>query len=101
MKKKLPKHLALLLAELHNKVMEAQETFDTFKRDLYCGDFNQEEVGLEDFDLEELESEVEYICDQLDTIEAETSELDCEYNDYEYEVSSEDLEDLEESEEEE
>lgn len=84
MKKKLPKEWALMLADLHNKVMEIQDTFDTIKSDLYCGGEDLEEIEiLKDFDLEELEEEIEYICDQLDTIEAETSELDCEYNDYE------------------
>lgn len=102
MERKLPKEWALLLAELHDKVMEVQDTFDTIKSDLYSGETNEDvEEFLKGFNLDQLTAEVEYICDQLDTIEAETSELDCEYNDYGYEVSNEDLEDLKESEEEE
>lgn len=38
---------------------------------------------IKGFDLDDLVDELDYICDQLDTIESETSELDCEYNDYE------------------
>ena len=83
MKNKLPKEWALLLAELHNKVMELQDQFEGFKSDLYSGDVDVEEFPmLEGFDIDNLTEELEYICDQLDTIEAETSELDCEYNDY-------------------
>ena len=77
---KIPSKWAILLAELHDKIMEVQDTFDTIKSDLYCG-VDEEIVG--DFDIDELTEEVEYICDQLDDLEASTSELDCEYNNYE------------------
>ena len=82
--KKLPKQWALMLAELHNKVMEVQDTFDTIKSDLYCGGEDLEDIEiLKGFDLDELEEEVEHICDTLEELEATTSELDCAYNDYE------------------
>lgn len=82
--KKIPAKWGLMLAELHNKVMELQDTFDTIRSDLYADCFDDyKDFGLEDFDKDQLTSEIEYICDQLDTIESETSELDCEYNDYE------------------
>ena len=84
---KIPKEWALMLAELHNKVMELQDTFDTFKSDVACG--VDEETYQEMFDKEgiELDSDELYdtlcdICYKLDDLEAETSELDCEYNDY-------------------
>ena len=81
--KKIPQEWALMLAELHNKVMELQDTFDTIKSDLYSGEADEETAPLlKGFDLDELEREVESICDKLDDLEAETSELDCEYNDY-------------------
>ena len=81
MKPKLPTKWALMLADLHNKVMELQDEFDTLRQDCYCGELPEEAEG---YDPDELEEELEAICDQLDTIEAETSELDCEYNDYGY-----------------
>ena len=86
MKKKIPNEWALKLAELHNQVMELQDFFDSVKSDLYARDFEDNEDiknFLEDFNIDELEEEVEYICDELDDLEAETSGLDCEYNDYE------------------
>jgi len=82
MERKIPKEWALLLADLHNKVMDLQDQFEGFKSDLYSGEDLEDYDILEGFDIEELEEELEAICDQLDTIEAETSELDCEYNDY-------------------
>lgn len=78
---KLPKQFAQLLAELHDKVMEVQDYFDTFKSDLYCGVDEESEIA-QNFDLDELTSEVEYVCDKLEDIEAETSELDVGYNNY-------------------
>ena len=67
---KLPKRLATLLAELHDKAMEVQEEFNDYQS--YECDDNDDE----------LYHELTEIIDQLDTIESETSELDCEYNDY-------------------
>lgn len=84
--KKIPQDWALMLAELHNKVMELQDTFDTIRNDLYARDYEDNEdikKFLEGFDTDNLESEIEHICDKLDDLESETSELDCEYNDYE------------------
>ncbi len=81
--KRLPKELALLFAELHNKVMEIQDTFDSFKNDLYSHEIDTNEYDISDIDLTALESEIEHICNTLDDLESETSELDCEYNDYE------------------
>jgi len=81
---KLPKELAQLLAELHDKVMEVHDRFETWKSDLYCGVSEEDyETFLKGFDLDKLEAEVEYVCDKLEDLEAETSELDNEYNNYE------------------
>lgn len=82
--KKIPQNWALMLAELHNKVMELQDTFNSIKTDLYDRDYTTDTFkDLEGEDWDNLESEIEYICDKLDDLESETSELDCEYNDYE------------------
>ena len=80
-KQKIPSKWALRLAELHNLVMELQDYFDGIKSDLYCGG-DLEEVGLDDYDINDLTEEVEHICDTLEDLEADTSELDCEYNNY-------------------
>ena len=85
MKRKLPKEWALMLADLHNKVMEVQDTFDTIRSDFYCDEYNEDTDLTNGFDLDDLQEEIESICDRLDDIEAETSELDCEYNDYDTE----------------
>ena len=83
--KKIPSKWALMLADLHNKVMELQDHFDTWKRNCYSHDLEDwEEKEIEGFELDDLEEEIEHICDQLDDLEATTSELDCEYNDYGY-----------------
>ena len=88
---KIPSKWALMLAELHNKVMELQDTFDTLKSDVSCGAIDDEiakELGIEEGEYEtalsDIYEELDYICDKLDSIEADTSELDCEYNDYGY-----------------
>ena len=79
MDKKIPSSWALKLAKLHDLVMELQEEFDIYKQSCYSNELSSE---AEEFDLDELTEEIEYICDKLDDIEAETSELDCEYNEY-------------------
>lgn len=89
MEKKLPKEWASMLADLHNKVMEIKDTFDTFKSDVACGvdeDTRQEMLDKEGIDLasDELWDTLSEICDKLEDVEADTSELDCEYNDYGY-----------------
>lgn len=81
---KIPRKYAEKLANLHNLVMELQDDFDTLKRSCESNDFESWELeDIKGFDLDDLVDELDYICDQLDTIESETSELDCEYNDYE------------------
>lgn len=83
--KKIPKKYAEKLANLHNLVMELQDDFDTLKRSCECNDFESWELeDVKGFDIDKLAEELESICDQLDIIESETSELDCEYNDYGY-----------------
>ena len=79
MKKKIPVKWALMLAQLHDKVMELQDEFDTYKQGCYE---NELPFDAQHFDVDELTEELEYICDKLDDIESDTSELDCEYNDY-------------------
>lgn len=82
--KKIPTKWGLMLAELHNKVMELQDTFDTFKSNCYSNDFESWELeDIKGFDLDELVEELETICDKLDDLESETSDLDYEYNYYE------------------
>lgn len=81
MEKKIPQQWAKRLADLHNLVMELQDEFDTIKSDLYCGE-DIEENDLSDYDIDKLTEEIESICDRLDDIECEASELDYEYNDY-------------------
>lgn len=88
---KIPQAWALKLAELHNIVMELQDTFDTLKDDVGCGNIDDEtakELGIEGGDYEtalnDIYEELVSICYKLDDLEAETSELDCEYNDYGY-----------------
>lgn len=79
--RKIPSKWALMLADLHNKVMELQDEFDTYRQGLYV---NEKPSEAEDYDTEELLEHVEAICEALDDIEASASELDCEYNDYGY-----------------
>ena len=82
---KIPLKMAQRLAELHNLVMELQDEFDSFKTSCYDRDFSDDEQEMiGDLDIDELEEEIYYICEKLDDIESETSELDCEYNDYGY-----------------
>ena len=78
-KQKIPSKWALRLAELHNLVMELQDEFDTYKQGCYCDELPFE---AEEFDKVDLEQELEAICYKLDDIEADASELDCEYNNY-------------------
>lgn len=61
--------IATLLADLHNKVMEIQEELEDIERD---------SDGSEDWHADLLEAQ-----DALDTMEAESSELDCSWNNYE------------------
>lgn len=89
MAKKIPSTWALELAQLHNKVMELQDMFNGFKNDIWGGvdeEAHQEMLNNEGIDLlsDELMKELEHICDKLEDLEADTSELDCEYNDYGY-----------------
>ena len=80
---KIPSKWALKLAELHNMVMELQDFFDTAKNSCYDNDWEDDQLeDIKGFDIEELEEELESICDKLDDLEADTSELDCKYNDY-------------------
>ena len=80
---KIPKKYAEKLAKLHNLVMELQDDFESLKNSCYDQDFTDEEQEMvKGFDLDELANELEDIGYRLDDIESETSELDCEYNDY-------------------
>ena len=83
---KLPKHYAEELALLHNKVMEVQELFQSLLDDINCGldeddykDVLEEGIDLENEDFIDELQEIVY---KLDDLEADTSELDCKYNDY-------------------
>ena len=80
---KIPQKMALKLAELHNLVMELQDDFESLKNSCYDQDFTDEEKAMvKGFDLDELANELEDIGYRLDDIESETSDLDCEYNNY-------------------
>ena len=82
---KIPTKFAQMLADLHNKVMEIQDEFDYFKNQLYSNDFEDdeiEELELGKYNLDNLTEEIEEICDTLDDLESETSELDCNHNFY-------------------
>lgn len=82
---KIPKKYAEKLANLHNLVMELQDDFETFKTSCETEDFESWELeDIKGFDLEELANELQDICYRLEDIESETSELDCDYNDYGY-----------------
>lgn len=84
---KLPRKFAELLAKLHDVVMECQDEFDYFKNQLYSNDFEDDEIEsyeLGKYNIDNLTETIEEICDKLDDLESETSELDCEYNDYGY-----------------
>ena len=82
---KIPKKYAEKLAKLHDLVMELQDDFETYKNAVDCNDLDEEEQELVNgFDLDELSNELNDICYALDDLESETSELDCEYNDYGY-----------------
>lgn len=78
---KIPVSWARQLAKLHDLVIELQDEFDTYKQGAYCNELNWE---AKDFNIDDLTEELEYICDKLSDLEADTSELDCEYNDYGY-----------------
>lgn len=83
---KIPSEWAYKLATLHNLVMELQEQFEGYKNALDYGE--KEDIddveNLDDFDDASLLEELEEICYKLEDLEADTSELDCNYNDYDY-----------------
>ena len=82
---KIPSKWALRLAELHDLVMAIQDEFETLKSDLYCNcDGVDEFLEKEGLDYDAVVEEVEAICDELEDLEATTSHLDCDYNDYGY-----------------
>lgn len=85
--KRIPKEWAQELALLHDKIIDLQDFFNSAQSDIWCGvdeATKQEMLNKEgiDLDSEELQDELNHICETLDELEAITSELDCDYNDY-------------------